>query len=235
MRRKKHKQTRRAVRYYKVHYGFREPFKILLDGNFIHATHEANLKSLQDHIPKLLGGPCKLFVTTCVVKELKSLGKEFQPTVAAAKQYQLHKCGHETKMPAMECLQDALGSRNAEHWWVATQDKQLKQKLSQSPGMPLIFATVNGIHLSDPSETSKDSVHKTRAVEAVPEHELRSEALRDLPQLHAHKGGAKFRRNKAKGPNPLAVKKRQKKGLQVGQATGEKRKRVRRRKGDVEE
>jgi hypothetical protein len=28
MRRKKHKHTRRAVAFYKVHYGFKEPFKV---------------------------------------------------------------------------------------------------------------------------------------------------------------------------------------------------------------
>ena len=38
MRRKKHKQTRRAVNFFKVNYGFHEPYKVLLDGNFIHAT-----------------------------------------------------------------------------------------------------------------------------------------------------------------------------------------------------
>lgn len=38
MRRKKHKQTRRATNYYRINYGFHEPYKVLLDGNFIHAT-----------------------------------------------------------------------------------------------------------------------------------------------------------------------------------------------------
>ena len=37
MRRKKHKQTRKAVRFYKINYGFRSPFKVIMDGNFVHA------------------------------------------------------------------------------------------------------------------------------------------------------------------------------------------------------
>ena len=32
MRRDKHKHTRRAVRFYRVHHGFREPFKVLTKG-----------------------------------------------------------------------------------------------------------------------------------------------------------------------------------------------------------
>jgi U3 small nucleolar RNA-associated protein 23 len=41
MRRKKHKHTRARVAFYKIHHGFREPYKVLLDGNFIHATLES--------------------------------------------------------------------------------------------------------------------------------------------------------------------------------------------------
>lgn len=38
MRRKKHKQVRRALRFYKIQHGFRAPFKVLADGNFINAV-----------------------------------------------------------------------------------------------------------------------------------------------------------------------------------------------------
>jgi len=38
MRRKKHKSTKKAVRFYKINYGFRPPYKVLLDGNFVHAV-----------------------------------------------------------------------------------------------------------------------------------------------------------------------------------------------------
>jgi U3 small nucleolar RNA-associated protein 23 len=37
MRRKKHKSVRRHVRFLKINYGFRPPYKVLLDGNFVHA------------------------------------------------------------------------------------------------------------------------------------------------------------------------------------------------------
>lgn len=37
MRRKKHKNVRRTVRFYRINYGFRPPYKVLLDGNFEHA------------------------------------------------------------------------------------------------------------------------------------------------------------------------------------------------------
>lgn len=37
MRRKKQKHLRRALRFYKINHGFRAPFKVLVDGNFVNA------------------------------------------------------------------------------------------------------------------------------------------------------------------------------------------------------
>ena len=38
MRRKRQKTTRRAMRFYRINFGFRPPFKVLVDGNFVHAV-----------------------------------------------------------------------------------------------------------------------------------------------------------------------------------------------------
>ncbi|GIL88052.1 hypothetical protein Vretifemale_16089, partial [Volvox reticuliferus] len=95
MRRKKHKQTRRATNYYRINYGFHEPYKVLLDGNFIHAMKAMNLSDLDVHLPKLLGATCKLYTTKCVTRELRSLGREFSAAAAAARSFTLHKCDHE--------------------------------------------------------------------------------------------------------------------------------------------
>ncbi|EIE18513.1 hypothetical protein COCSUDRAFT_9312, partial [Coccomyxa subellipsoidea C-169] len=55
MRRLKHKHTRRAVQFYEINYGFRKPFKVILDGNFVHALRESQ----------------------CSLLELKGLGNDF--------------------------------------------------------------------------------------------------------------------------------------------------------------
>jgi hypothetical protein len=57
MRRKKHKSTRRAVRYYKINHGFRAPFKIILDGNFVHATEAAKYVFVHVLTPHILHTP----------------------------------------------------------------------------------------------------------------------------------------------------------------------------------
>ena len=40
MRRNRHKQVRKALRFYKINHGFKVPFKVLVDGNFVNALLE---------------------------------------------------------------------------------------------------------------------------------------------------------------------------------------------------
>ncbi|WIA30019.1 hypothetical protein OEZ86_000116 [Tetradesmus obliquus] len=222
MRRKKHKHTRRSVSFYKVNYGFREPFKVLLDGNFLHATLAANMPHLQELLSRLLGGEVKLFTTPCISKELKALGADFAATAATARQQQLHKCEHSPPQPPSDCLLTAVTGGNKQHWWVATQDKALQAQLASMQAVPVLFASVNGLHLADPPEQAKAAIAAGHAAaQALPRHELASEPLRDLAELRPKdESWKKFRRKKVKGPNPLAVRKKQGKQQQQQAAAG---------------
>ncbi len=150
---------------------------------------------------------------------LESLGVDEGPKAAAA------------------CIMEQVGSNNSGHWWVATQDKILREDLSKVPGLPVLFATVNGIHLETPSEMTKVAAKKTQhEVMELPEHERTSKALKDLEEIRPQlRTNVKFRKNRAKGPNPLASKKKINKKPQGdssrgGQEHASKRKRSRNRK-----
>lgn len=41
MRRKKHKHTRRTVKFFKIHHGFREPYKVLYCGSQVGSQAES--------------------------------------------------------------------------------------------------------------------------------------------------------------------------------------------------
>jgi hypothetical protein len=103
-----------------------------------------------------------------------------------------------------------VGPANTAHWVVATQDRALQAALAKVPGAPVVFASVNGLHLAEPTDTARGLVASgAAAAQALPLHELGSEALRDLYTLRARdEGWKKFRQKKAKGPNPLAAKKK---------------------------
>ena len=103
---------------------------------------------------------------------------------------------------------------NASHWWIATQDKALQADLnSLRIPIPILFASANGLHLADPSTQAKatvDAGHKEDR--AVPEHERKTDALKDLAELRPKdESYKKFRRKKTKGANPLAVQKKKSK------------------------
>jgi U3 small nucleolar RNA-associated protein 23 len=105
---------------------------------------------------------------------------------------------------------------NPDHWFIATQDKALQAQVACRTGVPLVFASVNGLHLADPPEQAKAAIAATQAADQVlPAHERTTGALKDLEELKPKdESWKKFKRKKTKGPNPLSVKKKQKKGPQ---------------------
>eukprot|EP00878_Enallax_costatus_P023028 GHUV01024477.1.p1 GENE.GHUV01024477.1~~GHUV01024477.1.p1 ORF type:complete len:127 (+),score=56.53 GHUV01024477.1:319-699(+) len=116
--------------------------------------------------------------------------------------------------------------------------------------VPVLFATVNGLHLAEPPEQAKAAIAADHAAaQALPKHERQTEALKDLAELRPRdEGWKKFRQKKVKGPNPLAVRKKkpktctqQQQGSQQAAAVGEaadgqagrKRKRQKHKAADV--
>jgi rRNA-processing protein FCF1 len=195
-----------------------------------HAPHSPRLNplspslvNLQGLLDTLLGGTCKLFTSRCVSAELRALGPEFAAAAAAAKSHALHHCGHDPpRGAAADCLGEQVGPANSGRWIVATQDRALQAALAKVPSAPVVFASVNGLHLTEPSDTARALVASgTAAAQALPLHELGTEALWDLHTLRARdEGWKKFRQKRAKGPNPLSVKAKAKKKKAKGGGGG---------------
>lgn len=216
-----------------------------------------------DHLSRLLFASARPFTTRCVIAELKKLGGSFSETVLAARKVDSAKCNHEPLKSASECLEDLIEGGNPEHFWVATQDAELRKKLRQVPAVAIILAQNNFLVLEPPSEKQQAVA---RSIEAQRTHanekefqiiEAREkkknallEARRELEEatedgtegmrkeassmlvvkdsglegnLDTHKwrkslrvmDGPQFKRKRAKGPNPLSVKKKSKKSMNV--------------------
>lgn len=219
MRRKKHKHTRRAVKFYKIHHGFREPFKVVLDSSFVHALLQANLKEATDLVAGLLGGQVRLFTTQCVMHEIKALGKDYEETYKACKKIQLYKCGHDDQtQPATQCLRSLVGGDNAGHFFVGTQDKQLRKDISKIPAGASMFVSVNGLHLEQPSDKQEQLINQAAEdQQGLQRQDLKSQVLKEVVDARRHAkpdiNTSIYRHNKAKGPNPMAAKKKKKRKL----------------------
>ena len=63
MRVKKQKRHRKAVRFYTACFGFREPFKVLCDGTFVHHLLLNKITPADTALANALGAPVKIFIT----------------------------------------------------------------------------------------------------------------------------------------------------------------------------
>ncbi|XP_059308625.1 rRNA-processing protein utp23 [Lycium ferocissimum] len=151
MRVKKQKRHRRAVRFYTVCFGFREPFKVLCDGTFVHHLIVNSITPADTALTNILGATVKLFTTRCVLAELKSLGASYRESLNAANNLIMARCDHEQRKSAVDCITEVIGENNSEHFFVATQDADLRRSLQKIPGVPLIYALRNALFLEKPS------------------------------------------------------------------------------------
>ncbi|KAL2636138.1 hypothetical protein R1flu_007617 [Riccia fluitans] len=231
MRVKKQKQVRRHVRFYKTCCGFREPFKVLCDGNFVHAALVARMGTLQESLTNFLGAATKSFVTRCVLQELRKLGDEFSGTFIAARRLNIAKCNHEPAVSAVECLEALIGKNNTEHFFVATQDADLRKKTRKVPGGSLIFIQNTGFIMEPPSPqqiayarlSETQRLHMAEQEQKIIEERARRKAeaakaaddtlgasdLATLEEKPVTKETIR-KRKRPKGPNPLSQMKKKK-------------------------
>lgn len=262
MRVKKQKRHRKVVRFFSACFGFREPFKVLCDGTFVHHLLLHRLTPADDALSRLLGGRVLLFTTRCIIEELKSLGESHSESLEAAQQLITARCDHERRVNAAACIESFIGQGNSEHFFVATQDADIRKNFREVPGVPVIYGLKNSLFIEQPSALQREYV-KSAEEERLHASELEYRKLlkRELKDGSANDSGnevleesqlkrkissakrmlgvaekSKFKRKKAKGPNPLSCKKKRKDDSSVqqnedGQAGGaKKRKRTRKRK-----
>ncbi|KAK3267437.1 hypothetical protein CYMTET_24002 [Cymbomonas tetramitiformis] len=207
MKYKKQKSTRRNINFFRVQCGFREPFRVIIDGNFLHALLEAKLGGPREILPKFLGATTvKPYVTRCVLAELRSLGEDFTGTALAARRIETMRCNHLKPVSPSECLCSLVGENNGDCFFIATQQQELREKLLKVPNVPILFACRTSLNLEPPSEVQKRLCTEREVQQkTVPQHELKAAPLRTL--LESAETNSR-KRKKVKGVNPLACKKK---------------------------
>lgn len=201
--------------FYKNNFGFREPFQVLLDGTFcqVALTNQVNI---QDQLPRYLSGECKLLTTACIVEETKRLGKPLHGAYLILNQYPIHDCGHEKPVSASKCLSSfIIGSRNKDHYLVATQDHQLRLKIAKFAVCPLIKLANNALVMEKPSQKVQGKIKRKHHFIAnmISDDERRNlSRLKKDEKIVDRKIGfdQPWKKKRAKGPNPLSILKKKK-------------------------
>jgi len=246
MRHKRAKTYKRAISIYTTAFGFRQPYQVLGESDvalLAQLTIVSNdiLLALnrESDIFKQLAACCqgeikpsKLastgrsqltpVITQCCVEALYAMGKDVQAVTDIAKTFERRRCNHRQAIPPDECLKDVVGETNKHRYVLAVQSVALRNALVNVPGLPIIHFNPRGVLvLSPPSRATlkhKDAQEHARRLEGA-------DILAGVEDGDNVVGGgtaAPVKRTRAKGPNPLSVKKK-KSEPPVGSVTGTRR------------
>jgi U3 small nucleolar RNA-associated protein 24 len=113
------------------------PFHILVDTNFINFSIKNKMDIIQNMMDTLYA-KCIPYITDCVMAELEKLGSKHRIALRMVKDPRFE------RLPCMHkgtYADDCLVSRVTQHkaFIVATCDKDLKRRIRNVPGVPIMF------------------------------------------------------------------------------------------------
>ncbi|XP_072266816.1 rRNA-processing protein UTP23 homolog [Pyxicephalus adspersus] len=225
------KHAKKNLSFYRNNFRFREPYQVLIDGTFCQAALKNQIQ-IKEQLPKYLMGDVQLCTSNCVLKELESLGKELYGAKLIAQRFQVRSCAHsKSPVDGTACILSMIADNNPHHYFVATQDHSLGNKIRKKAGIPLMFIIQNTIVLDKPSPKSVAHVQALQASELVPEHQKQNLGhLKDEQGVALDTGRRGKKRKRVAGPNPLSCMKKKKTSAQPVTAAPEQKKRKRKRK-----
>ena len=226
MGRKKDKWIKKTLNFYKFVFKFDSPYKIIIDGNF--ASMALNKKfEMKSALEKLLDEKVILIIPSCIFKEVQSIEDKIPGLLKLLSQYKIEECSHGLLSPT-NCIRDYIGNKNQSKYFVATQDNFLRLQLRNIPGVPLIFFEQNMLLMDKPSKVSIEASERRENLKEDPQkkekkilnekkEEIKDFLIAEFKESKYYKRKQEeFKlnklmgniRKKAKGPNPLSVKKK---------------------------
>ncbi|RMZ79853.1 hypothetical protein DV737_g3268, partial [Chaetothyriales sp. CBS 132003] len=255
MRAKRSKKYRKIMSAYQLAFSFREPYQVLLDAAFLRMCHAFHMP-LQKYLENTLHGQCKIFVTQCTLEKVmkeqeKVTGRRRRPDfLPPPTEVPLRYCKHRNDeggdlgiLDEHHCLLDLVAGQPK-----GNEDQQrrrarphvdVREQARLIPGVPIVYVKRSVMileELSGASERSRRSAEKDKfrdgllidrkrkrpdGEQADEEDEMLKALGQDEPAV-APKRGLK----KAKGPNPLSVRKKK---IKLVHSTAEEPKTARRR------
>lgn len=131
---KKSKTFKKTLNYYKINFGFFDPFHLILDGNFLNLLVEKKM-DLKDRLEKILKGAVFLQSTECIVYEVSLLGEDFRGTYIQARKLSRIKCHTTEHKNPRDCILEIIGDKNEGKYMVGTQDEGLRKALRDVVGV----------------------------------------------------------------------------------------------------
>ncbi|KZT54529.1 Fcf1-domain-containing protein [Calocera cornea HHB12733] len=214
MRQKRAKAYRKLMAQYERAFGFRHPYQVLVNADFCEMGIQLKM-DLMKELETVLQSKVKPMITQCCISTLYKLGPAGQRIVDLAKTFERRRCGHlETPLEPDECMLTVVGAGNKHRYVVATQSENLRRKMREVEGVPIVALNRAVMVLEMMSEKSKG---KIRAMEEQQLAASKEEVAALRPALKAAIKATEgdkpppaplVRKKKPKAPNPLSVRKK---------------------------
>lgn len=149
-----------------------------------------------------------VLTTQCVLSDLHRRGDAYLGTRLICRKFLRIPCGHAAPVAPSRCLLDLLGTDNPQRFCIAAQDMPLRRQLAQMPDVPSMHINYNCIVLDHPPAAAKVAADQlTRQKLTVSEAEAAWIRSR-VAEIRPARAPLRPHRKRAKGPNPLSVKKK---------------------------
>lgn len=222
MRQKRAKSYKKQMLVYNHTFKFRDPYQVLLDDQVIIETFKSNFNLMKAICRTLQVVDVKPMITQCCMQKLYETND--QEMISMAKElFERRRCNHNIKEPKepMDCIYDVVNVNgvNKHRYVVVTQDIDLRRKLRRVPGVPLVHINRSVMvmePLSDASKQISERQERQKLTSGLNDAKfagfVKPEETENSPTGDSANTGAPSKKRKAtKGPNPLSMKKKQKK------------------------
>ncbi|KAA6415389.1 MAG: rRNA-processing UTP23 [Lasallia pustulata] len=240
MRGKRSKQYRKLMQQYGLTFGFREPYQVLVDAQMIQDTNRFSM-DLVAGLERTLHGKVKPMITQCSIRHLYTLSevppRQKEALITVAKTFERRRCNHHTlEVPfsTLECLRSVVdpkdSQRNKNRYVIASQEDDVRRKLREIPGVPLVYVKRSVMVMEPMAEGSvgiREGVERGKFRAGLKGRNLSGVKRKREPEDEADTGKVvgtgdvpppggdedlerMVKKRKArgpKGPNPLSVKK----------------------------
>ena len=127
MRIKRGKRYRRIVQHFKVVFKFKPPYRVMVDGGFLHYAVKNGDFDLRGNLSKIIQDAPLLTMTKCLMREIEDLAHEnrgnrtLKETLMKAKLIHKAPCKHTGGIiDPDECIMHFVANRNEEKVFVGT-------------------------------------------------------------------------------------------------------------------
>ncbi|KAG7401789.1 Small subunit processome component [Phytophthora boehmeriae] len=175
---------------------------------------------INERVPKYLQvkpHECEFFVPRAALEELEMLGEATREAYDVAKTFKIaepydqqDEDGDKTSVDVSKTIQAIIGDKNERKFVVCTQEVELRKALRSVPGVPLLYlnrsvlvfeeisrATLAIVRKEEKANMSKLDVNEKRKLEQIQDGDRDGDS-----QEHQ-----RLTKKRAKGPNPLSMKK----------------------------